>query len=361
MAAAVEAEIRKTFPAAKESAAFSLDVCFEARDGVTALFGPSGAGKSLTLRAIAGFTRPDRGRIVVDGQTLFDGSRGLDTPARKRRVGYLFQQQALFPHMSVRGNLEFAADGLPRGSRARVDELLERFRIASVAGRRPAEISGGERQRCAIARALIGRPRLLLLDEPAQGLDRGLRREFHDVLRDLRSTHRIPMLLVTHDLAEAFALADDLFVYQDGRIIQQGPPRQVYERPMSAEAARLLGIPCVLEGRLLEADISGRPGSIETSGLVLAAPFEGAGGPGDQVGFCIRPEAVRAAPRNGALAPRQTGVRLRRAVEAADHVLLEFEGGLAATVAPEAWAAARGAREWALEFPAGALWVFSRR
>lgn len=204
----VQARLRKTFPVRPDSAGFSLDLEFQATGGVTVFFGPSGAGKTLVLNCIAGFVRPDEGRILLDDEILFDGAAGVHLAPQARRCGYVFQNYALFPHMTLRQNLKFAAERRPRLERHRhVNEMLERFRLVDAAGRRPHEVSGGQRQRCSIARALIGEPKVLLLDEPTQGLDAPLRAEFYDALRQVRADFKTPMLLVTHDLEECFEWA----------------------------------------------------------------------------------------------------------------------------------------------------------
>ena len=204
---------------------------FEAGDGVTVLFGASGAGKTLTLDSIAGFARPDAGRILLDDRILFDGEAGVSLRPQDRGCGYVFQNYALFPHMTLRENLAFAAERLPRLERhRRVNEMLDRFRVAEFAGRYPHEVSGGQKQRCSIARALIVQPRLLLLDEPARGLDAPLREDLYDLLRELRGDFRLPILLVTHDLEAAFAVGDEMLVYDSrphsaaGQAVGRGPP-----------------------------------------------------------------------------------------------------------------------------------------
>ena len=156
--------------------AFRLDASFRAPGGITALFGPSGAGKTLTLRCIAGLTTPDSGRIAVGERVLFDPARSIDLPARHRRLGYLFQQYALFPHLDVAGNVGFGLDGGRDERAARVRELLALVGLAGFEKRRPRELSGGEQQRVALARALAPRPELLLLDEPLSALDGRVRR-----------------------------------------------------------------------------------------------------------------------------------------------------------------------------------------
>src|SRR6202140_823082 len=207
----IQARLRKTFPARPDSASFSLELEFQAAAGVTVLFGPSGSGKTLTLDLIAGFVRPDDGRILLDDDILFDRTAGVNLAPQARDCGFVFQNYALFPHMTLRQNLEFAVERRPRLERhRRVNEMLDRFHLAEVSGRRPHEVSGGQKQRCSIARALIGSPRLLLLDEPARGLDAPLRAELYSILREVRADYNIPILLVTHDLEEAFQLGNQM-------------------------------------------------------------------------------------------------------------------------------------------------------
>src|ERR1700691_2806038 len=221
----IQARIRKQYAAMPDSASFSLDLEFAAASGVTVLFGSSGAGKTLTLDSIAGFVRPDEGRILLDDQILFDAASGVHLAPRSRRCGYVFQNYALFPHMTLRQTMQFAAERRPRLERhRRVNEMLDRFRLGEAAGRRPHEVSGGQRQRCSIARALIVAPKLLLLDEPATGLDAPLRAEFYEVLRQVREDFKTPMLLVTHDLDECFELGEDMVILREGKIVQSGAP-----------------------------------------------------------------------------------------------------------------------------------------
>src|SRR5438105_6187042 len=213
----IAARLRKTFPQRPDSAAFSLELEFQAAAGVTVLFGPSGSGKTLTLDLIAGFVRPDDGRILLDDEILSDGAAGVNLAPQARNCGYVFQNYALFPHMTLRQNLEFAAERRPRLERhRRVNEMLDKFRLGDAAGRRPHEVSGGQRQRCSIARALIGEPNLLLLDEPARGLDAPLRAGLYATLRQVRAEFNVPILLVTHDLDECFELGDEVLVMREG-------------------------------------------------------------------------------------------------------------------------------------------------
>lgn len=203
---------------------FSLAVDFEADNGIVVIFGPSGSGKSLTLQAIAGLLRPDEGRIRIGARLLFDRRDGVDLPARERRVGYVFQDYALFPHLNVTHNVGFPiARGFParldEGGRTRVAEMLELFEISHLAAMHPAQLSGGQRQRVALARALITRPELLMLDEPFNALDPLLRDRMRHELLAWRERFGVPMMLITHDPDDVAALASQVLLYRDGRVI----------------------------------------------------------------------------------------------------------------------------------------------
>jgi ABC-type sulfate/molybdate transport systems ATPase subunit len=217
---------------------FELDVEL-AVAGSVALVGPSGAGKSTVLRAIAGLVEPAEGRIALGEDVWFDATRSL--PPERRRVGVVFQEYALFPHMTVRQNVAY-------GGRERVDELLERFRISSLADARPGKLSGGERQRVALARALARDPAVLLLDEPLAALDPHTRDAVRVELRATLNDLGLPTLVVTHDFIDAAALADNVGVIVDGRIVQIGKPDELIASPVSSFVARFAG-GNVLHGR----------------------------------------------------------------------------------------------------------------
>lgn len=208
---------------ASADGALKLDLALDIERGSSvALLGPSGSGKTTLLRMLAGLTPADGGHIHAFGTIWLDSRRGITLPPRKRRAGLVFQDYALFPNMSTRGNVRFA---LPRGRPAsRADELLERVGLAALAERRPAQLSGGQQQRLALARALAAEPALLLLDEPLSALDNSLRRELQDALAALQRLGRTTTLLVTHDPAEAIRLCDRAVQIRHGRIVADGPP-----------------------------------------------------------------------------------------------------------------------------------------
>lgn len=220
---------------------FALDVTFESRSGITALFGPSGAGKSLTLRHIAGLVRGREGRIALGERTLFDSTASVHLPPRERRIGMVFQEYALFPHLSVRSNIEFGLDGRPKRERAsRADELLVLMGLEAQADRRPRDLSGGERQRVAVARALAPEPDLLLLDEPFAALDFRVRRGLRAALRTLQLRTGIPMVLVTHALPDVREISDTLVLLDRGRVVAAGATAELLAAPPTPEAAALL-------------------------------------------------------------------------------------------------------------------------
>ncbi len=267
MDATLTAEFTKTFPGATIRGRIGRP----ARDrGVTVLFGPSGCGKTTVLRCLAGLERPEAGLIRWGDETWFDAARGVHLPPQRRGIGYVFQDYALFPHLSVADNIGFGLhrlDGAER--RRRVGEVLERFGLAEQARRRPRQLSGGQQQRVALARALACRPRLLLLDEPLSALDPVLRGRLRaELLRHLGS-FGIPVLLVTHDREEALALGDELVVMHEGRVAQSGPVLEVFNRPADAAVAAIVGIETLFPARIVEV----REGlaTVEVGGVVLTA------------------------------------------------------------------------------------------
>jgi len=235
--------------------------------------------------------------------------------------------------------------------------MLETFRLADAAGRRPHELSGGQRQRCSIARALIGAPKLLLLDEPGQGLDAPLRAEFYEVLRQVRADFKTPVLLVTHDLDECFELGEEMLILNAGKLVQSGPPRKILDQPANLDVARLLGVFNVLAGEIRALDPGRNTSRLLVGEIELDGPYFPGHLKGDRVSVCTRPEQLTALPRNGRLGPNQIPATLERAVEKPRWMRLEFSGGIAVDLAPVEYERLRDTREWAIEFPRESLRV----
>jgi molybdate transport system ATP-binding protein len=236
----LEARFRKQFSSSERE--FALEAEFQAGPGFTILFGPSGAGKTTVLDCVAGLAKPESGRIAVGDRVLFDSSQGTHLPVAKRRVGYVFQSLALFPHLTVEKNVLYGLAHMRQAERVtRASAILREFRIAHLAQRYPREISGGESQRTALARTLVTDPAVLLLDEPLAALDAATKSKIIDDLRQWNQAHRIPILYVTHSREEVFALGERVIVLDAGRIVVQGTPHEVIEAPQQETIAQLVG------------------------------------------------------------------------------------------------------------------------
>jgi molybdate transport system ATP-binding protein len=228
---------------------FTLDVSFEALPGITIVFGESGSGKSTLLRIVAGLIQPEAGHISIGDRSLFNSATEESVPAGQRRIGYVFQSLALFPHMSAAANIEYGLAHLPAAERSiRARAAADSFRIAHLMSRRPSAISGGERQRVALARSLVTNPSVLLLDEPLTALDHTTASRIIDDLRAWNAAHRIPILYVTHAHREAFALGDRVVVLEGGRIVAIGTPHEILDSPTSASVAQLAGFENLFTG-----------------------------------------------------------------------------------------------------------------
>ncbi|MFN3973680.1 MAG: ABC transporter ATP-binding protein [Dehalococcoidia bacterium] len=270
---------------------FTLQVRFQVGPEVLVLFGPSGVGKTQTLHAIAGLSLPDAGEITLNGRLLFRRGRpgpAIWVPARHRRIGYVFQNYALFPHMTALENVAYPIRG--RGARRQALALLERMHLEHLAHRYPWELSGGQQQRIAIARALAAQPQVLLLDEPFSALDIPVRERLRQELAALQKDLGLVVLLVTHDLQDAFAVGHRLAVMHQGQVAQVGPVEEVFQRPSSAEVAQALGL-----GNLFTAQVVAATAEavvLDWNGLLLetvpqAIPI------GHEITAYLRPEEIK--------------------------------------------------------------------
>ncbi len=271
------------------------DVTFTVEDGeFLTLLGPSGCGKSTTLGAIAGLDRPDAGRIALGDVVFFDATRGTFVPPESREVGLVFQSYALWPHMTVHENLEFPLKlrKVPRAERARrIAEVLTLVEMAEYAGRYPHALSGGQQQRVALARTLVYRPRLLLLDEPLSNLDAKLRERARTWLRHLQHQVGVTTVYVTHDQSEALALSDRIAVMNRGKIVQLADPYTVYERPADPFVADFIGSSNFFRGKAVDS-ANGRVRVALEGGATLVARTALALRPGSLVTVSARPEKI---------------------------------------------------------------------
>jgi molybdate transport system ATP-binding protein len=360
----IDARLIKRLPAAADSEAFELNVHLKSDAAITVLLGSSGAGKTLTLHCLGGFTRPDEGRILINDALYFDAAAQVHLPPRQRRCGYIFQDHALFPHMTVRQNLRFAAaaargnSGLDR--HRRIAELLEAFELTELAGRKPAQLSGGQKQRAALARTLVSEPRLLLLDEPTRGLDARLRQAFYEVLRKTRERLQAPIVLVTHDLEECMELADYVCLIEGGRFTQCGPKQEVFARPASVEIARALGIYNVMPASVEGLDPGRDSCWLEVFGHKLEGPYLPGRLIGDQGYVCIRQVETRVLPDNGRVAPNQLTLRVVSARPSAQGMRIVFEHEVAALVSEDEFAQLRGSERLKLEVPPSAVYFIEK-
>jgi molybdate transport system ATP-binding protein len=248
----LKAQLRKA-RSGRTRSSFVLDVAIVIPPGITIVFGPSGAGKSTLLDCIAGLLKPDAGRIEIAGEILLDVERRIDVPPAKRKIAYVFQSLALFPHMTVEQNVAYGLAHMPAPDQAlRVKAMLEAFRVEQLAKRKADEISGGEQQRVALARSLATSPRVLLLDEPLTALDEGLKKSIMEDLRRWNAAQNIPILYVTHSRPEVDALGERVILLDEGKIVSTGTPHEVLDAPRRSSLAHASGFENLFSGVVTE-------------------------------------------------------------------------------------------------------------
>jgi molybdate transport system ATP-binding protein len=360
----IDARLLKSLPAAGDTAAFELNIHLKSDAAITVLWGASGTGKTLALNCLSGFVKPDEGRILVNDELLFDAATAVNLPPRARRCGYIFRDHALFPHMTVRENLKFAAAAARHSSRLnkhrRVTDLLEAFDLSDLAARKPAQLSAGEKQRAAFARMLMGDPRLLLLDEPTRGLDARLRQAFYEVLRTTRERSPAPILLVTHDLEECMQLGDFACLMESGHFVQSGPREQVFAWPASADIARTLGIYNLLPATVAALDPSRDTCLLDVAGSHVQGRYLKGRLIGDQGYLCIRQTEARLLPNLGRGDLNQIVLRVQGITPSAQGVRVLLEHGAAAVVSEAQYELLRGENTLKLEVPPPAVYFIAK-
>lgn len=331
----------------KQSPACTLDVDFPVAPGVTAIYGPAVSGKSLLLQLVAGLVAPDAGRILFEDAILYDAKSRVSEPACRRGFGYLAQSESLFPHMTLRRNLRFAAQRFARLDRhRRVTEWLDRFQLSDAAALYPHQLSPQQKLHGAIARMLIVEPKLLLLDDG--GLSERL-------LLEIRGLTAAPILFATRDLDLCCAVASHMLVLDSGRIAQSGAPREILDRPAGVDVARLIGMPNLFQGKIAALDPGRNSSLIECEHFSLTAPYVPAHFRGDQIWVAIRPGDLRVhASPNG---PNCIPAALVRAWFRSQSVRLEFEHRIFADLTLDCYAAQKDNKEWHIEFPPGVLQI----
>ncbi|MGE3075829.1 MAG: ABC transporter ATP-binding protein [Dehalococcoidia bacterium] len=351
------------FDARMKLGGFQYEAAFDAANEIVVLFGHSGAGKSVTLQVIAGLMRPREGRVEISGRPVFDSEANINLAPQERHVGYVVQDLALFPHMTVAKNVEF---GIPEGTdkARRCQELLELLHIAELAERRPSTLSGGQRQRVALARALARDANVLLLDEPFSALDDALRVTLRRELLRLRAELGLTIVFVTHDLREAHLLADRLAVFDEGRVLQFGPREEVFRRPLSRRVAELTGTSNIFRATVRELGQDGEL-QLEIGGARFAANSDLPAKAGEVFDVAIRAERVNLR-RPGEVPNAFRAVLVEEFAFGSSHTLhfkpLEAGPPVEVEIAsrPYEVLGVEMGQEWLLELPPSDLWVMRR-
>ena len=272
---------------------FTLDVSFKMENELVVLFGPSGSGKTTLFKCISGITDLDKGKITVENKVYFDKDQKINLPIQKRNLGYVFQNYTLFPHMSVRKNIECGLKGWEKEAKEeRVLEMLNLLHIEELETRYPSQLSGGQKQRVALARALAPKPEILLLDEPFSALDLEIRTELAEKIKDLQAKIGIPVLFITHNLEEAFHLADKILILYEGKAQQFGSPEEIFYHPENLHVAELVGISNIFDDAYVEKHDEESKCTVLKSGdlslRIKTQKFK----PGDKVSWGIHPENI---------------------------------------------------------------------
>jgi molybdate transport system ATP-binding protein len=272
---------------------FVLDVSFEMKNELVVLFGPSGSGKTTLFKCVSGITEPDNGKIIVGSKIYFDKDKKINLPIQQRKLGYVFQNYTLFPHMSVKKNIECGLKGWEKAAREeRVMEMLTLLHIEELETRYPSQLSGGQKQRVALARALASKPELLLLDEPFSALDMEIRTELAEKIKNLQKKIGIPLLFITHNLEEAFLLADRILVLHEGKALQFGTLEEIFRSPENLHVAKLVGIINIFDDAYVEEYNEESESTVLKSGELKIITKSQNFKAGEKVSWGIHPENI---------------------------------------------------------------------
>jgi len=273
--------------------AFMLDISFEMKNELVVLFGPSGSGKTTLFKCISGITQPDNGKIIVGSKVYYDKDRKINLPIQKRNLGYVFQNCTLFPHMNVRKNIECGLDNWEKEDKEkRVMEMLNLLHIEELETHYPSQLSGGQKQRVALARALAPKPGILLLDEPFSALDMEIRTKLAEKIRNLQKKIEIPLLFITHNLEEAFLMADRILILYDGKAQQFGNPEEIFYHPENLHVAELTGISNIFDDAYVEEYDEKSKSAVLKSGSLRIKTKSPNLKTGDKISWGIHPENI---------------------------------------------------------------------
>ncbi|WP_406660489.1 ABC transporter ATP-binding protein [Methanolobus sp. ZRKC3] len=298
----IKVDIRKRYYRKKsdkkkgKEATFTLDAQLEAGNELVVLFGRSGSGKTTTLQCISGLLEPNGGKIIVNDKTYFDCHKRINLSVQERRLGYVFQNYALFPHMDVKKNIAYGLKGwADEEKEKRVREMLELLHIVGLEDSYPSQLSGGQKQRVALARALAPKPDILLLDEPFSALDMVVRMKLRDKIREIQKELGIPVLFITHNHVEAFTIADRIVIFHDGKVQQTGTPEEVFYHPKNRHVAELVGVTNIFEDTVVLDDETSEILTLKCENLQVVADRPDSKIT-ERIAWGIRPENLRILP-----------------------------------------------------------------
>lgn len=362
----IDARIIKRLHEHDDAQQFELNIHLRSNSGFTVLLGPSGSGKTLTLDCLAGLQQPDEGRILINNQIYFDAQTKVHLSPQQRRCGYIFQDHALFPHMTLRQNMEFAASCGSKDKqsrlerRRRINELLEALHLSELPDRKPHQLSGGQKQRASIARALVNEPQLLLFDEPTQGLDFQLRLSFYEMLREIYSRFHVPIILVTHDLDECFEIAETVCILEYGKLLQSGPLQEVFRRPANVEMARSLGLYNLLPAEILSLDPSRNLSLLSAADHEIEGPYLPGHLIGDRGWLCLRHQDLRVFPKGGRKSRNQLVLPLVQKTSTPRGLKLLFLHDISAEISEAEFIGMEGEAELAIEISSSSVYFLSK-